>query len=470
MDAPTAHLPPGIRIGDWLLKEHAGGGSFGTVYRAVHADNAALTAAVKIARQPMDPRFRREAALLELLRHPHIPRLLDTGLWHSPQGLPYPFLVMEWVEGATLYDWERVYQRPLTSRQVLQVMAQVARALEAVHAVGGVHRDVKGENVRVSSEGRATLVDFGGCWMENARPLTDGVVGPGTEAYRSPQAHSFRHCFAHDPQAHYVPRRADDIYALGVTVYSLLTGVYPPRGRDPVFRCGEEDSEEPRELRPPSALATGVVPRLEELVLASLSEASEERPSAHRLAVEAREACRELGEEADVPVVRHLAGVREEAPPVPRAAARSPRVPARWRVSARARVAAMVLAGVGVGFLSYRIHQDPRIRVSPPANLDAGTSAKEDRVKLGSAALSPASADWVGPGEKARAVSAKVPGAPLPGQRRAPCEKGFEEIHQGCWGRVPTVEPPCPPGSYEWRESCYLPHMDSERVPTSEEP
>ncbi len=75
----------------------------------------------------MDPRFRREAALLDLLRHPHIPRLLDTSIWHSPQGLPYPFLVMEWVEGATLYDWARVYQRPLTSRQVLQVMAQVAR-------------------------------------------------------------------------------------------------------------------------------------------------------------------------------------------------------------------------------------------------------------------------------------------------------------------------------------------------------
>ncbi len=51
----------------------------------------------------------------------------------------------------------------------------------------------------------------------------------------------------------------------------------------------------------------------------------------------------------------------------------------------------MVLAGVGVGILSYRSHQEPRIRVSPPANLDAGISAREDRVKLGSAALSPAS-------------------------------------------------------------------------------
>ncbi len=130
---------------------------------------------------------------------------------------------MSWAEGVGLYDWARVRQRLLTSREVLRLLAQVARALEATHAAGGVHRDVKGDNVRVSSEGHAMLLDFGACWLQGARPLTGAELPPGTEPYRSPQLLRIRRRWERGLEARYEARPEDDFYALGVMACYLLT-------------------------------------------------------------------------------------------------------------------------------------------------------------------------------------------------------------------------------------------------------
>ena len=82
----------------------------------------------------------REVELLSRLSHPGIPRLLDRGGPRPPAGGEYPFFVMEWVQGVALYAWAE--QHAASGKQVCRVLAQLARALEAVHAAGAVHRDV----------------------------------------------------------------------------------------------------------------------------------------------------------------------------------------------------------------------------------------------------------------------------------------------------------------------------------------
>jgi serine/threonine protein kinase len=90
-----------------------------------------------MAKQPNDPRFEREAELLQRIHHPSVPRYEDSGRWTSPQGHRYSSVVMECVEGFILYDWARKEER--SSRDVLQVLAQVARDLAAVHAADAIH-------------------------------------------------------------------------------------------------------------------------------------------------------------------------------------------------------------------------------------------------------------------------------------------------------------------------------------------
>jgi eukaryotic-like serine/threonine-protein kinase len=136
-----ACLPPGTRIGPWRLLEPRGRGTYGVVYRAVPAEEQAADAvALKLALHPGDERFTREVELLSRIRHPSVPRLLDHGSWQPEAGPAYPYFVMELIEGLSLYDWARVHGP--TSRQVLRVLASLARALEATHAEGAVHRDV----------------------------------------------------------------------------------------------------------------------------------------------------------------------------------------------------------------------------------------------------------------------------------------------------------------------------------------
>jgi serine/threonine protein kinase len=257
-----------------------GRGGTGTVYRVwldERPDDGSF--ALKLAGGPGDLRFEREAQLLARLEHAHVPRLCDTGKWQAPGGREYPYLVMQWVEGVPLYDW--ALQRRLSSRQVLRLLAQVARALEATHA-HGVHRDVKGDNVLVNAEGHAVLVDYGCCWYPGARPLTDSAVPPGTPPYRSPECLRFQYLYRMEPTAHYVYPAADDVYALGVTAYRLVTGLYPPPGTDP--ECADEpEIPRPARRRAPSELAT-VHPELEALIERMLSEKPEARGTASELA------------------------------------------------------------------------------------------------------------------------------------------------------------------------------------------
>jgi serine/threonine protein kinase len=229
--APEEHpprLPSGTVVGQWRVVAWQDQGAFGTVYRALRiGQEQEGPAALKLAHSPGDARFAREAQLLSRLSHPSIPRLLDQGVLRHASGAEQPFFVMEWVEGTPLYTWAD--QHSPGSQQVFQLLAQLARALATTHAAHAVHRDVKGDNIRVRlSDGRAVLLDFGSGHFRGASRLTWKSLPPVTPEYLSAQAWLFNLRLAHAPDSYYPPTAADDLHALGVTAYRLVMGEYPP--------------------------------------------------------------------------------------------------------------------------------------------------------------------------------------------------------------------------------------------------
>jgi serine/threonine protein kinase len=275
-----AFLPLGTVVGPWRVVAWAGRGVHGAVYRAVPMEQEqADPVALKLALIPRDPRFAREVELLSLMCHPSIPRLIDAGDWQHPSGTPYPYIAMEWVDGLPLYYQAR--QQPCSSQQVLQLLAQLARALQPLHALGAVHRDLKGDNVLVrGADSRVFLTDFGSGNYPGAATLTPPGFYPGTPAYRAPESWLFELQVSRDSTASYVAGPADDLYALGVTACRLVTGEYPE------FANPQKDEHGIWLLAPvlpPSALLQ-VEPQLRDLILRMLSVRPEERRTAAQLA------------------------------------------------------------------------------------------------------------------------------------------------------------------------------------------
>ncbi|WP_407737883.1 serine/threonine-protein kinase [Hyalangium sp.] len=272
-----------MEVGPWRVVAWAGQGIQGAVYQAVRVGQEQVgPVALKLAVYPRDPRFAREVTLLSRVDHPSVPRLLDSGEWQHPSGARHPYLVMQWVDGVSLYDRARL-EAP-SSEQVLQWMAQLARALQALHAQGGLHRDVKGSNILVRrTDGRAILTDFGAGFYAEAATLTPPTVIPGALAYRSPEAALLELRLLRDPRARYSAGPADDLYALGVLACRLVTGEYPELGEPSQDEHGNWKVE--TVVAPPALMDDArVVPPLRALILRMLSVRPEERGTAADLA------------------------------------------------------------------------------------------------------------------------------------------------------------------------------------------
>jgi len=284
-EGQSPQLSPGTQVGNWRIEARHGQGAYGTVYRAVSVNpESPGPVALKLALYPWNARFVREAELLSRLSHPGIPRLLDSGvLRHAISGDEYAFLVMDWMEGTPLYAWG-AQQQP-SYREVCQVLAQLARTLEAIHAAGAVHRDVKGDNVLVRLSDRLpVLIDFGSGHFEGASRLTWHALAPGTPAYLSAQACAFEISLARNRDGYYAPTPADDLFALGVTAYRLVMGQYPPP-MDVQEGDGKEgwrvSSPDPRPLLKANPR---LQPVLREWIRRMLSDVPEERGTAAQLA------------------------------------------------------------------------------------------------------------------------------------------------------------------------------------------
>ncbi len=218
------NISAGVRLGQYEIVARLGAGGMGEVYRARDTRLGREVAVKALSGEfSSDPqrlsRFQTEARSASALNHPNIVTIHEIG-----QSAAMPFIVMELVDGKTLR--ELLYTGPLPVRKALNIAAQLADALAGAHGAGIVHRDVKPENVMITREGFAKVLDFGLAKMEqresgngaHRRDLTvteetrDGAV-IGTAGYMSPEQASGQP----------VDFRSDQ-FAFGSLVYEMLTG------------------------------------------------------------------------------------------------------------------------------------------------------------------------------------------------------------------------------------------------------
>src|SRR5687767_12240504 len=101
-----------MEVCGWRVLGFCGGGVYGIAYRVERVGReSAGPCAMKLARNPDDPRFEHEGELLSRIHHPWVPRLHDRGEWRLPGGVSFPFLVMDYVEGVELYKWASLQPR-----------------------------------------------------------------------------------------------------------------------------------------------------------------------------------------------------------------------------------------------------------------------------------------------------------------------------------------------------------------------
>jgi eukaryotic-like serine/threonine-protein kinase len=216
----------------YRIDERISEGGMGTVYRATHV-LMDKRVAIKVlhpslaADDKIVARFSREARAASRISHPHALNVTDFG--ESESGVV--FLVMEYLDGRTLKEVIQS-EGPMPLPRAVEILKQVSGALDAAHAEGVVHRDLKSDNIMLiegmNGSDWAKVLDFGIAKIkENTGKMDPGLTAPnliiGTPQYMSPEQCS---------QASEIDARSD-IYSLGIISYEMLTGHVPFTGESP---------------------------------------------------------------------------------------------------------------------------------------------------------------------------------------------------------------------------------------------
>ncbi len=283
MDEPSVQLPViGDRVGDYRIVGVLGRGGHGHVYRAEAFGRA-------FALKFMDPgleRFgEREVHALVHLKHRGVVGFLGCGRWKDPEhGLFY--VVMEFVEGLTLYEYVLLYNP--SARKVGELLLALGRTLVAVQSAGVLHGDLKPENIMVRlPREEPVLLDFGLAARTGARPEGEDEEVEGTLEYLSPEA--WEHMGASEES--YRPTPQDEQWALGVTFYWMLADRLPfgERGDSRLMR--RVLREQPKA---PDVVNSRVPLELGAICMRMLEKNPEDRYS------DLREMCRELRQALEV--------------------------------------------------------------------------------------------------------------------------------------------------------------------------
>ncbi|HJQ98609.1 MAG TPA: serine/threonine-protein kinase [Candidatus Polarisedimenticolaceae bacterium] len=290
----TAPTPAATSVaGRYLLRERIGAGAAGEIWSA-EDPRIGRRVAVKFLRIPeglaaeqrseWEGRFLLEARAAGRLSHPSIVSIHDVGATSDGR----PFIVMELVEGRSLDVIRQSGPRPELS-QIVAWIGELAEALEAAHACGVIHRDVKPANILVGIDGRARITDFGIARVAESELTRDGTF-VGSPAFAAPE----QLCGAK------VDGRAD-VFALAAVFYLVTTGRRPFVGDDIpsiVYAVCHLEPEPPR-----------LSPEIDAVVLRALAKSPDDRyPSAHEFGIALRAAANPLDAAAPVDSAEARAG------------------------------------------------------------------------------------------------------------------------------------------------------------------
>jgi serine/threonine protein kinase len=281
-DAAQSPLQPGDVYEGFQIRRVLGAGTFAWVYEARHA-NWVQPVALKLSRYPVDSeetalRALREIRILGTLTNPHVVHIFDHGLGADERW----YMVMELLEGAELSNLHD-FDRPMPVARAVRIVQQACLGLHEAHRAGIVHRDVKPDNLWLSTDGSTKVLDFGlaRAW-DNASTIganaTTGHMLIGTPHYAQPEQVK---------TGKLTP--ASDVYSLGVVLYELLVGRTPLFPDQRVSEVRDALLEEPLKWLV-AHVKSPVVPldrypegqrvprRLQELVASTLAKEPADRP------------------------------------------------------------------------------------------------------------------------------------------------------------------------------------------------
>jgi serine/threonine protein kinase len=256
-------LQPGDRLDHYRIDSLVAQGGMASVFRSTDI-RTGHSVAIKIPKPEMEcdvlffDRFHREAEIGSKLDHPSVVRIM------ASDDRSRVYMVMEWVEGRPLREILDE-QKKLSPERAVCIALRICDALSYIHGHGVVHRDLKPDNIMVDAHNRIKLIDFGIAGDTGARRLTFGkfTKAMGTPDYVSPEQVKGKRGDART-----------DIYALGVIVYEMLTGVVPFRASNPFVAMNQRLLTDPAPAR---EIDSTISPQTQEVIFRALEREPEHR-------------------------------------------------------------------------------------------------------------------------------------------------------------------------------------------------
>lgn len=248
--------------GRYEIEDKIGAGGMAIVYKAKDT-LLNRTVAIKVLREQYASdegfirRFRREAQSAASLSHQNIVSIFDVG-----KDGDEDYIVMEYVKGQTLKEMIRDHA-PFSTEQAIYIVRQIGEALAHAHANHIIHRDIKPQNILITTDGRAKVTDFGIARAASAATLTHTGDIVGSVHYLSPEQ-------AKGAQTN----EQSDIYSLGIIFYELITGKVPYEGDTPITIALKHIHEEPQL---PGKIVSGVSAEVDAIIMKSLAKSVDDR-------------------------------------------------------------------------------------------------------------------------------------------------------------------------------------------------